>query len=149
MAPLAVRTEQVRSEWIDYNGHLSEAYYVLLFGFGTDDVMDAVGLDAEYRAASQASLFTVEAHVRYLDQVGADDEVEVRSWVVGVGEKRLRLWHELSTGGTLCATEEVLAVHVDTEAGRATPLPESVLERARRAVSDLPEGAGRAIGAVR
>lgn len=149
MRPLATRTEQVRPEWIDYNGHLSEAYYVLLFGFATDDLMDAVGLDADYRTASQASLFTVEAHVRYLDQVGADDEVEVRSWVIGAGGKSLRLWHELSTGGTLRATEEVLAVHVDTVAGRATPLPDPVLERARRAVADLPQGAGRAIGPVR
>ena len=23
---------RVRAEWIDYNGHMSEAYYVLVFG---------------------------------------------------------------------------------------------------------------------
>ena len=28
-------------EWIDYNGHLSEPYYVLVFGHATDAVMDA------------------------------------------------------------------------------------------------------------
>ena len=31
--------EDVRPEWIDYNGHLSEAYYVLVFGHATDAVM--------------------------------------------------------------------------------------------------------------
>ena len=28
--------EPVQPAWIDYNGHLSEAYYVLLFGFALD-----------------------------------------------------------------------------------------------------------------
>ncbi len=69
--------EPVLDEWIDYNGHLSEPYYVLVLGHATDAVMDAVGLGPEYRAAHAASLFTVEAHVRYLDQVAAGVDLEV------------------------------------------------------------------------
>ena len=61
--------EPVRDEWIDYNGHLSEPYYVLVLGHATDAVMDTVGLGPAYRASTGASLFTVEAHIRYLDQV--------------------------------------------------------------------------------
>ena len=37
-------TEDVRPEWIDYNGHLSEAYYVLVFGHATDAVMARLGM---------------------------------------------------------------------------------------------------------
>ena len=33
--------EPVQDAWIDYNGHLSEPYYVLVFGHATDAVMDA------------------------------------------------------------------------------------------------------------
>lgn len=33
----------VKDEWIDYNAHLSEAYYVLVFGFATDAAMDELG----------------------------------------------------------------------------------------------------------
>ena len=69
MTEPVVWTEPVLDEWIDYNGHLSEPYYVLVFGHATDAVMDHVGLGPEYRARESASLFTVEAHVRYLDQV--------------------------------------------------------------------------------
>ena len=36
--------EPVQDAWIDYNGHLSEPYYVLVLGHATDAVMDAVGL---------------------------------------------------------------------------------------------------------
>ena len=74
-------SEPVLDEWIDYNGHLSEPYYVLVLGHATDAVMDTVGLGPEYRASTGSSLFTVEAHVRYLDQVGPGEQLEARSWV--------------------------------------------------------------------
>ncbi|HRD62934.1 MAG TPA: thioesterase family protein, partial [Nocardioides sp.] len=79
--------EPVLDEWIDYNGHLSEPYYVLVFGHATDAVMDAVGLGPEYREANDASLYTVEAHVRYLDEVSAGADLEVRSSVIGATGK--------------------------------------------------------------
>ncbi len=96
--------EQVRDEWIDYNGHLSEAYYVLVFGHATDAVMDHVGLGPAYRAAQDASLYTVEAHVRYLDQVPAGAALEVRSDVIGASAKLMWVWHELWVEDRLRAT---------------------------------------------
>ena len=41
--------EPVQDDWIDYNGHLSEAYYVLVLGHATDHVMEAIGLGPDYR----------------------------------------------------------------------------------------------------
>ncbi len=64
MTQPVVWREPVQDAWIDYNGHLSEAYYVLVLGHATDAVMDAVGLGPEYRTANDASLYTVEAHVQ-------------------------------------------------------------------------------------
>jgi acyl-CoA thioester hydrolase len=112
--PLCTCTEQVRDEWIDYNGHLSEAYYVLVLGHATDEVMDTVGLGSAYRESTGASLYTVEAHIRYLDQVRPGEHLEVRSWVIGAGTKSLWIWHELWAAETLRATEEILGLHVDT-----------------------------------
>src|SRR4051795_2901865 len=87
--PLCTWSEPVLDEWIDYNGHLSEAYYVLVLGHATDEVMDAVGLGPAYRESTGASLYTVEAHVRYLDQVGPGALLEARSWVIGATGKLL------------------------------------------------------------
>lgn len=137
--------EQVPPEWVDYNGHLSEAYYVLTFGHATDAVMDAVGLDEAYRKRTGASLFTVEAHVRYLEQVGEDALLEITSSIIGVTSKVLRIWHEMSCDGTLRATEEILAVHVDTDSERAVPFPADVARAVESLRVDAPEGAGRRI----
>ena len=143
----SVWREPVRDDWIDYNGHLSEAYYVLVLGHATDAVMDAVGLGPDHRSANDASLYTVEAHVRYLDEVSAGTDLEVRSSIIGVTPKLLWIWHELWAEGRLRATEEVLGVHV--VGGSSAPLPDDVVARARAARVDPPEHAGRRIGPLR
>jgi acyl-CoA thioester hydrolase len=130
----------VQDEWIDYNGHLSEPYYVLVFGHATDAVMDAVGLGAAYREADDASLYTVEAHVRYLAEVSAGSDLEVRSSVIGATGKLLWIWHELWVDGRLSATEEVLGVHV--RGGSSAPFPDDIAARARAACVTPPAQAG-------
>lgn len=145
MSDPVVWREPVEDAWIDYNGHLSEAYYVLVLGHATDAVMAHVGLGPVERERDGVSLFTVEAHIRYLDQVPAGALLEVRSWVVGASAKLLRIWHELEVGGTLRATEEVLGVHVDTATGRSRPFADDVARRVDAALTAPPREAGRAI----
>ena len=135
--------EPVADEWIDYNGHLSEAYYVLVMGHATDAVMAAVGLGPEHRAAHDASLYTVEAHVRYLAEVPAGVDLEVRSSVIGATAKLLWIWHELWCEGRLRATEEILGVYVVHAAAAAFP-PE-ISGRLQSALVEPPPDAGRRI----
>lgn len=149
--------QRVRDEWIDYNGHLSEAFYVLVFGYATDALLDATGMGAAYREASGCSLYTVEAHVRYLDEVQRGSDLTVRTRVLGVDRKKARFLHEMYVlppdvasvdGVSPVATEELLAVHVDQRAGAAAPLPDAVAGRFGTLVEPVPDGAGRAIGPV-
>lgn len=138
--------QRVRPEWIDYNGHLSEAYYVLVFGFATDALMDRAGMGAGYRERTGCSLYTVEAHVRYLREVPPDAELEVRTRVVAVGAKKVRLCHEMWLEGVLRATEEVMALHVDQVNGGTVPFPEEVAALLEAEAGEAPDYAGRAIG---
>jgi acyl-CoA thioester hydrolase len=142
----SVWREPVQEAWIDYNGHLSEAYYVLVLGHATDALMEAVGLGPEYRSANNASLYTVEAHIRYLAEVPAASDLEVRSSIIGVTAKLLWIWHELWVDGRLRATEEVLGVHVRD--GSSARLPADVATRARDACVIPPEQASRRIGPI-
>jgi acyl-CoA thioesterase FadM len=135
----------VREEWIDYNGHLSEAYYVLVFGFATDAAMDALGLGEAYREETGCSLYTVEAHVRYVQEVSRDAQLEVRTLVVGCAEKKLHLAHEMRVDGDVVATEEILGIHVDQGSGRATVLPEATRASAAEQTVGAPTWVGRAI----
>jgi acyl-CoA thioesterase FadM len=46
----------VLPEWVDYNGHMSEAFYVQAFGYTTDVLLDRIGLDAEGRERENVSI---------------------------------------------------------------------------------------------
>ena len=142
MAELSYR-DRVRPEWIDYNGHLSEPYYVLVFGDATTALMDAVGLGPEYRETG-SSLYTVEAHIRYLREVGPDVELDVTTSVLDVGAKKVRICHEMRVAGDLVATEEVLGVHVDASAASA-PFPDAVRRRVEESRTPPSPHASRAI----
>lgn len=135
--------QQVLPEWVDYNGHLSEGYYVLVFGFATDALMDQVGMDAAYLNDSGCSLYTVEAHVRYLREVPPESEMLVTTRVVEVGAKKLRLCHEMVVDDVLRATTELVALHVDSERGRTTPFPEDIAARLSDRLEPAPDYAGR------
>lgn len=137
MSALSAYRTPVRREWIDYNGHLSEAYYVLVFGFATDAVMDRIGLGAEAREQWGSSLYTVEAHVRYLQEVSADAELTVTTTIAASAAKKLHLAHEMTVDGEPVATEEILALHVAGDPAAATPFPETVASH----IADLAPGA--------
>ncbi|TSB25308.1 thioesterase family protein [Streptomyces benahoarensis] len=150
-APLPLFRQTVRDEWIDYNGHLSEAYYVLVFGFATDALMAQTGLDDAYRTRSGCSLYTAEAHVRYLDEVARGSELTVRTSVLGADAKKVRFAHEMfvgEPGDHPVATEELFALHVDQGTGRSAPLPEATHRTLTGLVVPAPAWAGRGIREV-
>lgn len=148
MPALSTYTDTVRQEWIDYNGHMSEAFYVLLFGYATDHAMEALGMDAEYRNTTGNSLYTVEAHIRYLAESVLGDRITVTTTIADTGMKKLHLAHEMSVGGQEVATEEVLGVHVNIEAGKAVGFDNAVAERITEAAQGAaaPDWVGRSIG---
>ena len=154
--PLVLLRETVRPEWIDYNGHLSEAYYVLVFGFATDALYDHVGMDDAFRRRTKTSVSTVEAHINYLSEVGEGAPLEIATRVLDLDDKRARVFHAMHRGddGTLLATIELMLLHVDTTGSRSAPFPDDVLARLRalheaQAGQPMPPQAGRAISIPR
>ena len=128
-APLRLHETAVREEWVDYNGHLSESAYLLVFGDSSDVFFRFFGVDEEYRASGR-SLYTVETHLRNLREARLGDRLRLTLQVLGVNSKRLHIAGEMhGPGGSLLATAEQLLLHTDTRAGRAAPFPDRVAGR--------------------
>jgi acyl-CoA thioester hydrolase len=141
--PFAAHAETVRADWIDYNGHMNVAYYVLVFDHATDALFESLGLGAAYRHATDLTLFAVESHILYEREVGLGDLLRVESRVLGVDGKRLHFGHEMFHAGEgwRAATIELMAVHVDLGTRRTSPFPpdrRQVLDRAAMAHARLP-----------
>ncbi|WP_396912200.1 thioesterase family protein [Mycolicibacterium sp.] len=136
---------RVIDEWIDYNGHLNEGYFGVLFGRAVDDVLEQIGAGADYRRTSNCAVFSAEAHIRYLAEVPPRSQVEIRNCIIAAGAKLIVTWHELYVDGKLCATEEVLGLHVDRTVGRVAPFPDDIRTRAEGFRVDPPTDSGRSI----
>lgn len=153
MPALTTYTTQVQPAWVDYNGHLRDAFYLLIFSYATDALMDILGLDSDNREASGHSLFTLELHLNYLHEVKLGAEVEVHTQLIAHDSKRLHLYHSLHRVGEAqeLAGNEQMLLHVDLAGPRSAPFSEGVAQRLA-AISteqaDLPRPAllGRVIG---
>jgi acyl-CoA thioesterase FadM len=89
LASLPAYRAILEPEWIDYNGHLRDAYYGLILSYAIDDVMDHLGLDADYRARTRCTLYTLELHIHYLHEVKESDPLEVHTSILDADRKRI------------------------------------------------------------
>lgn len=146
----------VDKAWVDYNGHLNDAYYLVIFSLSTDTLMVLIGLDAAGRTATGHTMYTLEVHLNYLQEVHAGVAVEVRTQILGLDAKRLHIFNTLhrQDDGTLLATNEQMLANIDTsnaEKGPRTaafaPAVAALLQPLAQAHAALPRpaNAGRSI----
>ena len=146
----------VRPEWVDYNGHLNDAYYLVIFSYASDALIARIGLDAAGRAATGHTLYTLEVHLNYVQEVHEGVAVEVQTQILGVDAKRVHLFHSLhrQDNGALLATNEQMLANIDAsnaETGPRTapflPAVAALLLPLALAHADLPRPAhaGRSI----
>jgi acyl-CoA thioester hydrolase len=140
--PFAAYSSEVRSEWLDYNGHMHDASYGVVLSDANEELFAALDLSADYRATTGASLYTVESHVRYLGECSLGQTLRATTMVVAADAKKVRLYTELlREDGRLAATGEFLYLHVDSAVGATTPMPRDRQVRVQEMLSahaDLP-----------
>jgi len=122
---------RVLPEWIDVNGHMNVAYYIMAFDLGVDALWNRFGITSEYVAKSHGSTFAVENHVTYQQELVEGDPYVVTSQILGYDDKRIhqfqRLYH--AEKFYLAATGEWMNLHVDLKTRRVSPWPASILAK--------------------
>jgi len=150
-SPLLTYVTKVPKEWADYNGHMTEARYLECFSEATTEMMSIIGADEEY-ILNIGSYFTVETHIRHLDEVQIGESIKAKTQVIFGENKKLHLFHWLNhEDGRLLATAEHMLIHVDLKTRGASMPNDLVLKRmglVYEAHKKLPrpEGINRAVG---
>jgi hypothetical protein len=144
-APLPLISPTVPRDWVDYNGHMSESCYLLVFGDQSDAFFRLIGIDEAYRASGY-SLFTVQTMIFNLAEAHLGDRLDLSLQLLDADEKRLHIFHTMHNAetGVLLATGEQMLVHVDMIAGRSTPMPPELHARVHAVLAahaDLPRPA--------
>lgn len=149
--PIETTYRSIPPDWTDYNNHMNEARYLQCFGDATDAFMRLIGCDADYIEAGH-SFFTVETHIRHLDEVRVNERVYTTTQVLNGGGKKMHLFHHLyHSSGRLLATGEHMLIHVSLQT-RAACIPQDHVLHALERISALhaelptPDGVGRAVG---
>ena len=93
---LPVLEATVVSEWVDYNGHMNDAAYAIVFSRSVDALMDRVGLDAAARKRTGQSLFTLQMMLHYFKEAKEGDAVAVSCHILEHDDKRLRVWLDMT-----------------------------------------------------
>ncbi len=152
---LPVLEATVVGEWVDYNGHMNDAAYAIVFSRSVDALMDRVGLDAAARKRTGQSLFTLQMMLHYFKEAKEGDAFAVSCHLLEHDDKRMRLWLEMTTRGgeRFAASEQLLiSVALSDDGARAVPWSfetKAALEALAKAQSGLPHppaaGAGIAL----
>jgi len=132
MTQLPVYHVKIEPEWIDFNGHVRDAYYGLAASYAVDSLMDHLGLDAAYRESSHCTLYTLEMHIHFLHEVKQSDDLKILTSILDVDRKRIHAGFTFACSRLAepAATADMMLLHVHQGLKPASaPLPEAVTEK--------------------
>ncbi len=123
----------------DHMGHMNVMWYVGKFDEASWQLISMIGLTPSRLRKEGCGMAAVEQHIEYKRELRAGDTITVRSTLLEINEKSIRLAHEMRNDetGEIAASTVIVAVHLDTTARRARPLPMDVQSKARAVRQDL------------
>jgi acyl-CoA thioester hydrolase len=150
--PFEYRT-RVRPEWIDPNGHMNIANYVVVFDAASDVVFEHIGFDWDRMRAGDLSAFVLGMNLDYRCEIFEADALRITTQLLDWDHKRMHLFHRMYRGEepSVAATNEVLFSFVSMRERRSTAWPEPMAQALARVAAAhsrlrVPEGAFRKLG---
>ena len=151
--PLVISDFVVAPEWVDYNGHMNDAAYAVVFSRAGDLWMERIGLGGEVRRSTGYTLYTLQIMLHYYREAKLGAPLRVTAQLLEFDPKRARLWMEMRSpadGPAIAATEQLFLSVRQAEETRAAIWREetrAALQSMMEAQSGLPTPpqAGRGI----
>jgi acyl-CoA thioester hydrolase len=144
----------VKTDWVDYNGHMGDYAYGIVFSDAVTAFMDVIGVDAPYRARTKCTIYTLEMRIAYLKECHSGQRFHVLQQIVDHDHKRyhgfLRMVDDV-TGEDLAWCEQLLMHMQQSAPPKAVIYPPDVQAKLdaiagpQRALPK-PDWVGRVIG---
>jgi len=152
-APIDFHRSTVLPEWLDWNGHMNVAFYVLAFDQAAGAFMRNMGLGRNYVDSKSGMTFVLETHVTYDREMRGGAPMRFTTQLLARDAKRVHLFHEMfhAEQGYLAATNETIVMNIDYTTRRSAPWPMQAAERLEAVWSThkglpRPAKAGRVMG---
>ena len=130
---------------------MTESRYLQVFGDSTDAFLQFIGMNEEYRKKG-CSVYTVETHIRHLQEITGGKLLSVETQLIDFDEKRFRIVHVMknTSSGDILATGEHMMLHVNTDIAKSSAFGKNLYEKleliwAGHKNLSIPEYAGQGI----
>jgi len=122
----------IKPEWVDYNGHLNMAYYLVILDLVGDEFWQMVGLDDDYRAKTGCTTYAASCKIDYIKEIKPDATLTVQLALRELATKKFVLWMGIyNEHKILCASAELLILHVDQkgEQPKVADMPKDIFDK--------------------
>jgi acyl-CoA thioester hydrolase len=112
----------------DHVGHMNIMWYVGKFDEANWNLFARIGLTPSYLRDSGRGMAAVQQNISYKRELLAGDIVEIRSSLLGIGDKSIRFLHEMRNGetGEIAAICEITGVHMDRQARKSVAFTDAI-----------------------
>tara|TARA_B100001059_G_C17400972_1_gene363750 strand:- start:39 stop:512 length:474 start_codon:yes stop_codon:yes gene_type:complete len=110
-----LKSQKVTNDWVDYNGHMNMAYYVLIFDQAWEVALEKFKMGESAAKSQQRSTMVVETNTKYINEVKENEEVDINLIYFDHDKKRLHLKMEMNEKKTnkLSASMEWISLYID------------------------------------
>ena len=108
--------QNVKKEWIDYNGHMNVAYYTLAFDNSLDDFLETIlEIGPTFVNKEKQGPYSLQANYHYLDELILGDKFFVKIYIIDSDKKKVHIVLEMIEFKTKrqVAVCETLLINVD------------------------------------
>jgi len=110
-----LKSQKITNDWVDYNGHMNMAYYVLIFDQAWEVALEKFKMGESAAKSQQRSTMVVETNTKYINEVKENEEVDINLIYFDHDKKRLHLKMEMNEKKTnkLSASMEWISLYID------------------------------------
>jgi len=122
----------------DHMGHMNVMWYTGKFDEASWSLLANIGLTRTIMTQTDSGMAAVQQNITYKREVRAGDTVSIRSGILDVQEKVVRIFHEMRNDQTqeVSAFATITGVYMDTAVRKARPIPTDIVERIRSVTLD-------------
>jgi acyl-CoA thioester hydrolase len=122
----------------DHMGHMNVMWYTGKFDEASWHFLSQIGLTRTFLQKHDRGLAAVQQNTTYKRELRSGEIITVRSGILEIRDKTIRLFHEMRTDetGEMAAFTMVTGVFMDMTLRKSCPLPADVYDRAKALILD-------------
>jgi acyl-CoA thioester hydrolase len=122
----------------DHMGHMNVMWYTGKFDEASWVLLSQIGLTQTYLRERNCGMAALQQDITYKRELRAGDILTVRSGVLDIQDKTVRIFHEMKNEetGEVSAFAKITGVYMDSLARKARPIPLEIARRIRSTLLD-------------